>query len=156
MPTLKQTQFQKQKLAPRQVLQAKLLQLNTVNLEQAILKELEQNPVLEQVEPEEPQEPQEVLKEENVVDDMDAPIEDIYSDTSTYYFEQEKTEMPVPDRHSFLEDIIERLQDSGLSDTEQEIAETILWNTNERGYLDTELFLIANGFDLEEEDIEPI
>ncbi|GIT40346.1 MAG: hypothetical protein Ct9H300mP9_1960 [Candidatus Neomarinimicrobiota bacterium] len=87
MPTLKQTQTQKQKLAPRQVLQAKLLQLNTVNLEQAILKELEQNPVLEQVEPEEPQE---ILKEENVVDDMDAPIEDIYSDTSTYYFEQEK------------------------------------------------------------------
>ena len=153
MPTLKQTQFQKQKLAPRQVLQAKLLQLNTVNLEQAILKELEQNPVLEQVEPEEPQE---ILKEENAVDDMDAPIEDIYSDTSTYYFEQEKTEMPVPDRHSFLEDIIERLQDSGLSDTDQEIAETILWNTNERGYLDTDLFLIAAGFDLEEEDIEPI
>ena len=153
MPTLKQTQFQKQKLAPRQVLQAKLLQLNTVNLEQAILKELEQNPVLEQVEPEEPQE---ILKEENAVDDMDAPIEDIYSDTSTYYFEQEKTEMPVPDRHSFLEDIIERLQDSGLSYTDQEIAETILWNTNERGYLDTDLFLIAAGFDLEEEDIEPI
>ena len=46
MPTLKQTQIKKQKLAPRQVLQAKLLQLNTVNLEQAILKELEQNPVL--------------------------------------------------------------------------------------------------------------
>ena len=138
MPTLKQTQTQKQKLAPRQVLQAKLLQLNTVNLEQAILKELEQNPALEQVEPEEPQE---ILKEENVVDDMDAPSEDIYTDASTYYFDQEKKDIPVPDRHSFLEDIIERLQDSGLSDLEQEIAETILWNTNERGYLDTDLFL---------------
>ena len=153
MPTLKQTQTQKQKLAPRQVLQAKLLQLNTVNLEQAILKELEQNPALEQVEPEEPQE---IVKEENVVDDMDAPIEDIYTDASTYYFDQEKKDIPVPDRHSFLEDIIERLQDSGLSDLEQEIAETILWNTNERGYLDTDLFLIADGFDLEENDIEPI
>ena len=153
MPTLKQTQTQKQKLAPRQVLQAKLLQLNTVNLEQAILKELEQNPALEQVEPEEPQE---ILKEENVVDDMDAPSEDIYTDASTYYFDQEKKDIPVPDRHSFLEDIIERLQDSGLSDLEQEIAETILWNTNERGYLDTDLFLIADGFDLEENDIEPI
>jgi len=153
MPTLKQTQTQKQKLAPRQVLQAKLLQLNTVNLEQAILKELEQNPVLEQVEPEEPQE---ILEEENVVDDMDAPIEDIYTDASTYYFDQEKKDIPVPDRHSFLEDIIEQLQDSGLSDLEQEIAETILWNTNERGYLDTDLFLIADGFDLEENDIEPI
>ena len=44
--TLKQIQTQKQKLAPRQVLQARLLQLNTVNLEQAIIKELEQNPLL--------------------------------------------------------------------------------------------------------------
>ena len=50
--SLKQLQTQKQKLAPRQVLQARLLQLNTVNLEQAILAELEQNPLLEQVEPE--------------------------------------------------------------------------------------------------------
>ena len=42
MPRLSQTLTQKQKLAPRQVLQARLLQLNTINLEQAILKELEQ------------------------------------------------------------------------------------------------------------------
>ena len=41
MPRLSQKLEQKQKLAPRQVLQARLLQLNTLNLEQAILKELE-------------------------------------------------------------------------------------------------------------------
>ena len=41
--TLKQIQSQKQKLAPRQVLQARLLQLNTLNLEQAIIAELEKN-----------------------------------------------------------------------------------------------------------------
>ena len=34
--------------------------------------------------------------------------EDIYTDASTYYFDQEKKDIPVPDRHSFLEDIIER------------------------------------------------
>ena len=34
--TLKQIQAQKQKLAPRQVLQGRLLLLNTMNLEQAI------------------------------------------------------------------------------------------------------------------------
>ena len=66
--SLRQLQTQKQKLAPRQVLQARLLQLNTVNLEQAILSELEQNPLLEQVEPEESQEE---VKEETAVDDMD-------------------------------------------------------------------------------------
>ena len=63
MPTtLKQIQSQKQKLAPRQVLQARLLQLNTVNLEQAIIKELEQNPLLEQVEPEDLQENQDTAE----------------------------------------------------------------------------------------------
>ena len=54
---LKQIQSQKQKLAPKQVLNARLLQLNIVNLEQTILKELEQNPTLEQLDP---------VEEENV------------------------------------------------------------------------------------------
>jgi DNA-directed RNA polymerase specialized sigma54-like protein len=47
---LKQLQTQKQKLAPKQVLHAKLLQLSTINLEQAVLQELEQNPLLEEIE----------------------------------------------------------------------------------------------------------
>ena len=69
MPTtLKQIQSQKQKLAPKQVLNARLLQLNVVNLEQTILKELEQNPTLEQLDP---------VEEENVDIDKDNPIEDI-------------------------------------------------------------------------------
>ena len=62
MPTLKQIQTQKQKLAPKQVLQARMLQLNTVNLEQAILKELEENPILEQVEPEDFEDKSELQK----------------------------------------------------------------------------------------------
>ena len=53
--TLKQLQTQKQKLAPKQVLQAKLLQLSAVNLEQAVLEELEENPLLEQVDQNESQ-----------------------------------------------------------------------------------------------------
>ena len=132
--TLKQIQTQRQKLAPRQLLQIRLLQLNTVNLEQTILKELEQNPVLEQVEPDVPEEAE---KEETSVDDIDISQEDMYSDETTYYFQQEKKEMPLPDRHTLLEDVIEQLRDSDLNDAKQEIAEEILWNTNERGYLDT-------------------
>ena len=52
MPRLSQRLDQKQKLATRQVLQARLLQLNTINLEQTSLKELELKPILEEVEPE--------------------------------------------------------------------------------------------------------
>ena len=152
--SLRQLQTQKQKLAPRQVLQARLLQLNTVNLEQAILAELEQNPLLEQIEPEESQE--EEVKEETAVDDMDVSLEDMYSDESTYYFSEEKKDMPLPDRHTLIENMIDQLQDTKMDEHEREIAEEILWNTNERGYLDTDLILIADRYESLEEEITPI
>lgn len=153
MPRLSQKLEQKQKLAPRQVLQARLLQLNTINLEQTILKELEQNPILEQVEPEDFEDKS---MAEEILDEVDAPVEDVYTDESSYYLDQEKNDLPLPDRSSFIEDVINRMKDYGLTDIEQEIAEEILWNTNDRGYLDTDLVLIADSFELEGEDIEPI
>ena len=64
--------------------------------------------------------------------------------------------MPLPDRHTLIEDLIDQLQDSELNDHQREIAEEILWNTNERGYLDTDLILIADRYEMLEEDIEPI
>ena len=151
--TLKQIQSQKQKLAPRQVLQARLLQLNTVNLEQAIIEELEQNPLLEQVEPDDVQENEE--KDETPIDDMDVSMEDMYSDESTYYLSEQKNEMPLPERHTLLEDLIDQLKDLNLNEHEREIAEEIIWNTNEKGYLDTDLVLIADRFELLEEELEP-
>ena len=153
MPRLSQKLEQKQKLAPRQVLQARLLQLNTLNLEQAILKELELNPILEQVEPEDFEEQS---MAEEILEEMDAPIEDVYTDESSYYIDQEKSDLPLPDRNTFIEKNIEKIKDLGLSDLEKEIAEEILWNVNERGYLDTDLILIADNYELEEHDIEPI
>ena len=151
---LKQLQTQKQKLAPKQVLQAKLLQLNTINLEQAILQELEQNPLLEQAEHDESQLSEEI--EEAPIDDIDVPLEDMYSDESLYYLSEEKKEMPLPDRKTLIEKLIDQLSFTEMNDFECEVAEEILWNTNERGYLDTDLVLIADRYDLSEEEVEPI
>ena len=151
---LKQIQSLKQKLAPRQVLQARLLQLNTVNLEQAIIEELEQNPLLEQVETEEVQPDQQL--DETPIDEIDVSMEDMYSDESTYYLSEQKSEMPLPDRHTLLEDLIDQLKDLNLNENEKEVAEEIIWNTNEKGYLDTDLILIADRFDLLENEVEPI
>ena len=81
--TLKQIQAQKQKLAPKQVLNARLLQLNIVNLEQTILKELEQNPTLEQADSD--QEQITDSEEINPIEDMDVSVEDMYSNESNYY-----------------------------------------------------------------------
>ena len=151
---LKQIQSLKQKLAPRQVLQARLLQLNTVNLEQAIIEELEQNPLLEQVETEEVQPDQN--SDEAPIDEIDVSMEDMYSDESTYYLSEQKSEMPLPDRHTLLEDLIDQLKDLNLNENEKEVAEEIIWNTNEKGYLDTDLILIADRFELLENEVEPI
>ena len=93
---------------------------------------------------------------EEILEEVDAPVEDMYTDESSYYLDQEKSEMPLPDKTSFIEGMISKVKDLGLSDFEQDIAEEILWNTNERGYLDTDLVLIADSFELNEEDIEPI
>ena len=153
--TLKQIQAQKQKLAPRQVLQARLLQLNTMNLEQAIIEELEKNPLLEQVEPEDFQD-NEDTEDETSMEDIDVSVEDMYSDESTYYLSEQKKDMPLPDRNTLLEDLIDQLKDLNLNEDQKEIAEEIIWNTNERGYLDTDIILIADRFDLLEGEIEPI
>jgi len=153
--TLKQIQAQKQKLAPRQVLQARLLQLNTMNLEQAIIEELEKNPLLEQVDPEDFQDNEDTA-DETSMEDIDVSVEDMYSDESTYYLSEQKKDMPLPDRNTLLEDLIDQLKDLNLNEYQKEIAEEIIWNTNERGYLDTDIILIADRFDLLEGEIEPI
>jgi len=155
--SLKQIHGQRQKLAPRQVLKARVLQLNTVNLEQTILEELEQNPLLEQAESEEVElDTEQDIDEETAMNDIDVSLEDMYSDESTYYFSEEKKEMPLPQRHTLLESMINQLQDLDMDDFQREIAEEILWNTNERGYLDTDLILIADRYEMTEEDIKPI
>ena len=152
--SLKQIQAQKQKLAPRQVLQARLLQLNTVNLEQEIILELENNPVLEQVEAEEKTDSE--VDDELSINDIDVSIEDMYSDESVYYISEQKSDMPIPNRSTFIENMITQLNDLGLDNLEKKIAEEILWNLNEKGYLSSELVLIADRYEMLEEEIEPI
>jgi len=83
-------------------------------------------------------------------------MEDMYSDESTYYLSEQKSEMPLPDRHTLLEDLIDQLKDLNLNENEKEVAEEIIWNTNEKGYLDTDLILIADRFELLENEVEPI
>ena len=152
--SLKQIQSQKQKLAPRQVLNARLLQLNLINLEQTIIEELEQNPTLEQVESDEDQSIN--LEKDSPIEDLDVSLEDMYSNESNYYLSEQTKEIPIPDQNTFSEKLIEQLQYINLDDSEYEIAEEIVWNINERGYLDTDLILIADRFDKLEAEIDPI
>ena len=45
---------------------------------------------------------------EEVLEEIDAPVEDVYTDESSYYLDQEKADLPVPDRNTFIEKIIDQ------------------------------------------------
>jgi RNA polymerase sigma-54 factor len=154
MPRLEQRLVQKQILAPQQILQATLLQLNSVSLEDRILDELEKNPVLEQVESEVDTE---TLATEAKKDELDISFDDNdYEPATVYSPKTDNVDLPMPDRHDFIEDIVLQLVLYDLTDEEHTIAEEILWNLDNRGYLATDLLLIADRFGKTEEQILPI
>ncbi len=159
MARLEQRLEQKQILAPQQILQASLLQLPMANLEQKIIEELEVNPVLEAVEAEnsEPDSDDSSEKAEDEIDwDTILNDPDHYTAPNTYDSSKEYNELPIPDRHDFLEGLIKQLDIYDLTDWERTVVEEIIWNLDEHGYLGTDLVLIADRFDTDVEIIEPL
>ena len=153
MPRLKQRQSLRQTLSPQQVIQANILQLNVSNLEQKILDELESNPVLEQAET---QDDEEVINSENEeVDFEEDPDEyepaNIYDNTR-----KENRELPVREQLDFAEGLVRQLDNFNLSDLERAIAEDILWNLDENGYLAVDPILIADRYDRKEEEVKHV
>ncbi|MBT3478603.1 MAG: RNA polymerase factor sigma-54 [Candidatus Marinimicrobia bacterium] len=153
MPRLKQSQTQRQSLSPQQVLQASILQLNTINLEQKIMDELESNPVLDQADPQE--EDQVVTEESAEVDYEEDPDEyepaNIYDNQRT-----ENREIPVAEQVDFVEGLVRQLDSFKLSEWERAIAEEILWNLDENGYLAVDLVLIADRYDRTDEEVNEV
>ena len=153
MPRLKLRQSLRQILTPQQVIQASILQLNVSNLEQKVLDELESNPVLEQAET---QDDEEVINSENEeVDFEEDPDEyepaNIYDNTR-----KENRELPVREQLDFAEGLVKQLDNFNLSDLERAIAEDILWNLDENGYLAVDPILIADRYDRKEEEVKHV
>ena len=148
---LKQELQLKQVLSPQQVIEATLLQLNNSNLEKIILEELEKNPILE---------PAETVEEvQNSTDSEDVNNEDWdddYEPANIYEPKRDKKNLPIPDQTNFLEKLIGQLNDIDLADWERSIAEEIIYNLDEHGYLSVDLFLIADRFGKDESEIEHI
>lgn len=186
--SLSQRQVQTLRLSPQQILYTKLLQLPTLQLEQRIKQELEENPVLEEVSDQD--KPDEL---EAIVDDAPAPeppaeltpIELISENSSEgegsqmqfpepntkdetafeseieeYLREQDdegyKTQpLSAPDderndwqpeyEESWREDLLNQLRLLDISEKEQLIAEEIIGNLDEDGYLRCELYVIREG-----------
>ena len=160
MPKISQNLELKQKLTPQQILQAKLLQLNSLNLEHRILEELEINPALEMVEDELKEEFDSVESEE-IEEEIEEEFdwEELMGDPDEYevkqpvYKDSERPDIPIKEVKSLTDNFLEQLRDLNASNEELKIAEQILGNLDEQGYLTIEPTLISDRMDIEESKV---
>ena len=153
MAVLKQKQSLSQYLSPQQILQTLILQLNSTSLEQKVIDELESNPLLDQ--PESIQEnDEEELKEDKEVDYEDDPDE--FEPRNVYNNQSENFEIPIVQQLDFLEDLSQQLNEFDLEEKEQNIAEEIIWNLDENGYLAIDTILISDHLGISEDEVERI
>ena len=98
---------QKQVLSPQQILQARLLQLNTIKLEEKILNELEENPVLEQAESANGKEEE---RDEEIDDSLDLSPDDEYDPVDFYDRSKIPLDIPVGENLDFIETLLDQLK----------------------------------------------
>ena len=150
----------KQRLSPQQVLQASLLQLNLPLLEQRILQELELNPALEMMEL-----PDEVENEENPEEKLESEeeiefeweellgVNDDFEYPKTQIKAEEERESPLVSQETMSEKILKQVQDCNVDNKNLRIAEEVLGNLDEQGYLTIEPMLISDRIQVEEEEV---
>jgi RNA polymerase sigma-54 factor len=155
---LKQRLQQKllQKLSPQQIQMIKLLEVPTLQIEQRIKKELEENPALEEGAEEEdiPAETEEDQFDEKDKDQEEFTLDDyIEEDDIPDYRLQEKnyskdedkrTEIPFSVGFSFHEHLESQLGLRDLNDKQKILGEYILGNIDEDGYVRRELINIVD------------
>ncbi len=146
-----------QKLSPQQIQVIKLLEIPTLLLEQRIKKELEENPVLELEgeggEPEEENETRDdadtsdVDNEEFTFDDYYDEDEDIPSyklNVNNYSKDDKYVDIPFSVGTTFHEFLYEQLGMVKLTEEERQLAEYIIGNIDDDGYLRRELIAISD------------
>jgi RNA polymerase sigma-54 factor len=152
---LKQHLAQKleQRLSPQQIQLMKLLQVPTMELEQRIKQEIEENPALEEgidsIE-------EDYANEEDYTEELDGStdfdLSDYMDDDSPDYKTQvnnrsnddEEYFVPLSGEQSFQEKLIEQLHLLDLDDTQFSIADVIIGNLDESGYLNRTVFALVD------------
>lgn len=144
-----------QRLSPQQIQLMKLLQVPTMELDQRIKQELEENPALEEgteeTDDDFDSEDDDFKDDENEFDD-DFDVSDYFDvDTPDYKTQvnntskdDEERAIPLSVDSSFQEKLIEQLQLLDLDDNQYLIAETIIGNLDESGYLNREIEAIVD------------
>ena len=152
---LKQTLSQKllQKLSPQQIQLMKLLQVPTMELEQRIKEEIEENPALEEGREESDEDNYEDDHDSDDYDDQqDFDINDYLDEDLPQYKtsvsnagkDQDEKAVPISGGTSFHEIIASQLMLRKLTEKEKVIADNIIGNIDDDGYLRREIEAIVD------------
>ncbi|MDL2228499.1 RNA polymerase factor sigma-54 [Odoribacter sp. OttesenSCG-928-L07] len=179
---------QQQKLSPQQIQLMKLLQLPVIALEQRIKEEIEENPVLEDAsdigttddyDENETSSKQDEFDESGEYESNDSDVDNEFSledylsddddDIPAYKLyanntskDDERREIPIASRKSFLDFLQEQMLMLDIDDEQYIIAEYIIGNLNESGYLNRELTFLSDdlitteGIDVSASEIEKV
>lgn len=147
----KLTQQQIQKIVPLQLMLARLSRLRQGELERAILEEVEKNPLLE------------IGAQENLISGQEEYAADKtaqWSGIPSSYGRSAAAEMgeyPQAQQVDFFERLLMQVRESGISDEELRIAEEIIGNLDEDGFLsDTPIENIAYKLSVTPEKAEKV
>ena len=145
-----------QRLSPLQLQLIKLIELNYIELEDKIKKEMEENPALDEGvdknesddEIKNDDEYDEVLSEEEIIkgdytSEEDMPDFRLSSGVVSRY-EQPKTDFAFSGDSSLHESLLDQIKLRDLNDKEQKIAEYIIGNLDDNGYLESSLRSISD------------
>jgi len=155
---LKQSLQQKllQKLSPQQIQMIKLLEIPTIQLEQRIKKELEENPVLEEGKDEDEllNDPEEDFSDEKMDNDADEfSLDDYINDedipsyrlnANNYSKDDKKEDIPFSTGTSFHEHLQNQIGLRNLSEKEEVLALYLIGNIDDDGYVRRKLESIVN------------
>ncbi len=166
MVELSQSQLlkQQQTLSPQQIQMIKLLELPTLQLEQRIKQEIEENPVLEEEEqPKETDEGDDQPKEISMDDYLREDDTPSYKTRANNYSKDDKQLTPtISGGRSLHEYLIEQLGYKNLDDREMTFARFLVGSIDDDGYLRRDLESVADdiafmlGIDTDHDELEQI
>jgi RNA polymerase sigma-54 factor len=162
------TQKLEQRLSPQQIQLMKLLQVPTMELDQRIKQEIEENPALEEGVDTEYDNEEDGYDEDDDNDEfdlsdyLDDDIADYKTQTNNSSKDDEERAIPLSGEQSFHEKLSEQLHLLDLDEKQFVIADVLIGNLDESGYLNRDLEAIvddlafAMNIETTEKEIEEI
>ncbi len=154
-PKLSQRIEQGFSLAPQQLIKANILQLNSIMLEARLYQELESNPALEMVEDNVDSDSEFV---DNVEENESIDFKDDDHDNESWSISSKSDSnidatLNLKNQSTITEQVISVLIDDNLSEEEIKIAEQIVGNLDQQGYLEIDSDLIADKLNISNDSV---